>query len=156
MEPADTAGISCGPRCHDNDPWIHSPYLDQVRRADGSGALFVPPMETARPPYRVVGTAFEDWRLEQIQPADNGCVACHRIGTGGSCSTFARYAGGDGASMPLTEHARTFPQSHWMPPGGAGSVEDWEATWRADLQQILDCCDDPSDPACNRSDLPAE
>ena len=159
LDPADTARISCGPRCHDNDPWIHSPYIDQVHRADGSGALLVPSLTDLDQPYTVVGTAFSGWELpfQQIRPDGNGCVACHRIGTGGTCSTFARYAGGgDAGFLPLSDHARTFPNSHWMPPTGATSEAEWAAEWEDDIDQLLSCCSNPFAAGCNLSGIPME
>lgn len=155
MQPADTANISCGPRCHDNDPWIHSPWIDQVRRTNGR--LVVPAIDDpVNSPYTVVGTAFSWWQLEQIKPDGNGCVSCHRMGLGGSCSTFTSYASGDPDWLPVTDHVQAFPLSHWMPPGASGSEDDWEATWRDSVAEILSCCNNPNATACNRQDIPSE
>jgi hypothetical protein len=155
LPPGSTAGIACH-RCHDNDPWIHSPWIDQARHPLDPSRTLVPPGGGRDAPYVVVGRAFRAWEkdLRHLNPAGNGCVACHRIGTGGTCGAFARYSTGDAGFYPVSDSAAAFPASHWMPPGAAGTEAAWDAVWGDDIAEIIACCGNPGDPACGTEAIP--
>jgi hypothetical protein len=159
--PEFTARIRCN-RCHGADPWIHSPWIDQVRVP---GAPWVPnsPRVALVPwtngndtPYHVVGTAFEDWQLTHIRPEGNACTTCHRVSPGEACRDFVRYStGGTPDFMPVAASARVWPTSVWMPPDTSADESDWEQAWRPHVDQLLACCSDPDAEECRRTDTPA-
>ncbi|MBV8976934.1 MAG: hypothetical protein JO261_07855 [Alphaproteobacteria bacterium] len=81
--PAATENIKCG-ECHDNGPFIRSPYLAHLK--DVAGAQNVLPgshMDSFNSevwPYAFVGEDFKDWKAWQIQAAGTPCNDCHRMG----------------------------------------------------------------------------
>jgi len=98
--PAETAGIRCV-HCHDNGPFIRSPYLAQlgqvwpyfgdpshptVPAADNNylpgtlaGDRFGPWNKTM--PYSFVGLDFQSWEAYSLtNSANSGCLTCHRMG----------------------------------------------------------------------------
>jgi hypothetical protein len=142
--PGPTADAGCH-RCHAADPWIHSPWIDQVPSRDLPGVPVVPATVGNDTPYHVVGTAFADWQLAHFDLPDNGCTACHRIGAG-ACGGLVAYAVGDPSPAPLTPGVDGVP---WMPPDPID-----QTTWRTDADAILACCATPDDPACGRTAVP--
>lgn len=151
--PALTADIHCN-RCHGADPWIHSPWIDQMRSREDASQPLVPWTALGQPPYHVVGTAFSSWNLRHLAPEGNACLACHRIAPGELCEDGVRYASGEPIWLPLTDAGRAWPTSHWMPPEGAASQAEWESVWRPHVDQLLGCCRNPSNAECARQDVP--
>lgn len=164
LAPEVTGSIRCN-SCHDNDAFIHSPYVDQVRRAEnGQSVPLVPPGPNLKavPPeksrYFFVGAPFQDdisasWRWEKpmrFRPLGNACTTCHNIGTQRTCSYFSSVAGGK-PPTDVSQYGSTWPHSHWMPPATetSGMTEsDWTVDFAASVQQITDCCNNPAAPAC--------
>lgn len=164
LAPQDTASIRCN-SCHDNDAFIHSPYVDQVRRTvDGQNLPFVPPgpnLKTTPPEksrYFFVGAPFQEnypapWRWPKptrLQPLGNACTTCHNIGVHRSCEYFAKVASGQ-PPADISQYGATWPHSHWMPPGteSSGMTEnDWKVDFSASLDQITQCCANPTAPIC--------
>jgi hypothetical protein len=165
LAPEQTASIRCN-SCHDNDAFIHTPYVDQVRKiVDGQSLPLVPagPNLKATPPeksrYFFVGAPFQEnypapWRWPKptrLRPLGNACTTCHNIGTHRSCSYFAQIAGGQQLPTDVSAYGATWPHSHWMPPGTdmSGMTEaDWNADFSASLNQITQCCANPTAPTC--------
>jgi hypothetical protein len=83
FSPARTAGIRCG-ECHDNGPFIRSPYLAHL--ADIPGAKFTLPgshsmsFNDTGEPYAFVGDDFKTWKAYKIEIQGNWCTDCHRMG----------------------------------------------------------------------------
>jgi hypothetical protein len=81
-QPKDTAAIGCG-ECHDNGPFVRSPYLAQL--AQVPGATFKLPGSHSQSfndtePYAFVGDDFKTWKAYKIEIAGNWCTDCHRMG----------------------------------------------------------------------------
>lgn len=78
LPPSTTAGIGCG-GCHDNGPFIRSPYLNQVQ---GTNAL--PGSDdfgfNKNQPYAFVGKDFASWKAFKVEVEENECNGCHRMG----------------------------------------------------------------------------
>lgn len=165
LAPDATAGIRCN-TCHDSDPFIHTPHVDQVRKTvDGVTVPVVPPGPNLRadPPdksrYHFVGAPFQPesaarWEKPmRLKPLGNSCTSCHNIGVHRSCDYFARVAGGQLAPTDISQHGSTWPHSHWMPPD-TGSSEMTESDWRTNyaesLKQITDCCANPDAAVCRK------
>ena len=155
MTPTDTAAKNCN-RCHDADPWIHSPYIDQAKNA--SGELIVPRGDfgggrSGR--YSVLGAPFAAWQpvvavssTDTTDTKGNSCTSCHDIGSLGGCTKWAAMSTGR-MTMPngTTTEAQSFANRYWMPPhasAGATAINDL-ATWKSEgwekaTQHLLDCC----------------
>lgn len=153
--PSSTAGIDCI-RCHGADPWIHSPWVDQLRHPDDDSRPYVPSGADPDRPYWVVGTAFSEWndQLHHIRPEGNDCVSCHRIGVRESCERLVVYATGNVGGLPMSETGSAFPMSHWMPPASASNEAEWDAAWADDVQALLVCCRGPETEGCGLSAVP--
>lgn len=145
-------------RCHAADPWIHTPWIDQLHDLDDPGRPLVPSGADRAAPYRVVGSAFAQWNtdLQHVSPEGNGCVSCHRMGLNEACERIVPYATGRVASLPMSATGAAFPGSHWMPPGGSADVASWEAAWQADVSELLDCCRAPQQSHCGLAPVPAD
>jgi hypothetical protein len=106
--PADTAGMQCV-GCHDNGPFIRSPYLTQLKGTP-AGASEIPTILAAQAvaaaksppailpgsrdvswnsnqPYRFVGANFQGWKAyalsvqqSKLGLPSNECTSCHRMG----------------------------------------------------------------------------
>jgi len=153
--PTSTAGIDCV-RCHGADPWVHSPWIDQLRHPDHVERPYVPSGADPDRPYWVVGTVFADWndQLRHVVPEDNGCVDCHRIGLKESCERLVAYATGDVGGLPLSEAGDAFPMSHWMPPAHGLDEAAWQAEWQADVDALIACCRGPEAATCGEQAVP--
>jgi len=167
LRPEQTASIQCN-NCHDNDAFIHTPYIDQVTKVvNGSTVPLVPPGPNlkASPPeksrYRFIGAPFQEsvaapWRWPKpmrLQPLGNACTTCHNIGEHKSCNYFSSIAGGQINPTDVSQYGSTWPHSHWMPPDieSSGMTEnDWKLDFAASLKQISDCCTDPFAAVCRR------
>jgi hypothetical protein len=82
LTPKQTADIHCG-ECHDNGPFVRSPYLAQL--ADVAGAKDVLPGShdltfNSGEPYAFVGDDFKTWKAYKVEIKDNTCNGCHRMG----------------------------------------------------------------------------
>jgi hypothetical protein len=81
--PAKSAGIGCG-ACHDNGPIVRSPYLSQVKGADGKlllpGAKEPFTFNNSGEPYYFVGSDFASWKAFKVEVKNNECTNCHRMG----------------------------------------------------------------------------
>ena len=77
LSPSGTAGIRCG-GCHDNGPFIRSPYLNQVK-----GVNALPGSDdfsfNSNQPYAFVGDPFKSWKAFTVT-VGNECTSCHRLG----------------------------------------------------------------------------
>jgi hypothetical protein len=155
--PSQTADIGCN-RCHDSDPFVHTPYIDQVRTVSSTGVSrpVVPSNPTGK--YRFIGSqAFTDWRApEHFDLEDNSCVSCHRIGTQASSESFAKWATGEASTMQLSPRYRSYPNSHWMPPEEAEfmSSDDWNVQYQQSVLQLLSCNQNPAQAACRVKPIP--
>lgn len=103
--------------CHQADPWLHSPWIDQLRDPDDPSLPLVPLTASTDSPYVVVGDGF-------TQPYHDGapgnsCTSCHRP----QCDT--------GFAVPLGQLV--------MP----GPFEDsnFHDTVSTDLQELRDWCE---------------
>ncbi|HJZ86712.1 MAG TPA: PPC domain-containing protein [Polyangia bacterium] len=128
------SGIECA-RCHDADPFIHSPWIDQAK--DAQGRSVVPkmgeredfPIGANDSLYSIVNLAGQGWTMPQqlTSPEANACLRCHRIGSGQWLEWASRLDGTDNAFLSKTTPTyQQFRNLHWMPPDLAGLTE---ATW---------------------------
>ena len=133
--PHDTAGIQCV-GCHDNGPFVRSPYLAQLRdeprnRLPGTNAGPGPWDQrftwNRTLPYRFVGNDFQSWKSFSVTvpPTAEGaqCLSCHRMGMAKVGESFSSLGTamrlGNFATAPT--QAKKNPHSAdspiWMLPG---------------------------------------
>ena len=99
--------------CHQNDPFVHHPWVDQARLPSNPEEPMLPVL-TADSPYYVVGGS--DWDMRTIHIEDNACLDCHRIGM--ETDMLYRYNG--------------LNADDWMPAHHPGSLS-------ADYAELLEC-----------------
>jgi hypothetical protein len=140
-------------RCHSADPFIHTPWIDQVRVDTVSWEGYPLPMVPSNPlgPFSFVdagpGDYFEPWNfnLKHLDDPQNACTECHRVSPFsmlGLNSYATRYAGlslGQELTTPVNSDGWQTDQYHklpWMPPV---VVQDFyagqkvqDATWDQD------------------------
>jgi len=143
ITPSGTAGIGCA-ECHDNGPFIRSPYLNQVT---GTNAL--PGSDdvsfNSTQPYAFVGGDFASWKAYRVQVAGNECIGCHRLGannisSGGTARDFAIRA-----TSP-SESSKNPPSADspiWMPPLPVQTA--FNQMHANSAQQIHDCAQHVND-----------
>ncbi len=126
-------GITCT-SCHDSDPFILSPWIQQVAKLnewDSTGKYLVDLHGTFS------GVAGRPWVTKGIsapQPFTQftKCVACHRIG-GSTLHVIANGPGGLHAS-------NGFPDLHgFMPPGNADSAMWWPYVYNEAVFELDNC-----------------
>ena len=103
--------------CHQADPWLHSPWIDQLKDPSDPTQPLVPVTASVDSPYTVVGEGFAQPHHEGAP--DNSCTSCHRA----QCDTHF--------AVPLGELV--------MPAPFADSTTTGEVS--ADLEEIRDWCD---------------
>jgi hypothetical protein len=160
MTPAQTAGVGCG-GCHDNGPIIRSPYLSQVKGADGHpllpGAGDAYMFNNSGERYYFVGTDFASWKAYEVQVHGNKCNGCHRMGVNnvlsgkGTGRDFGIRATADSSDIndPLTKtllphkNKLSADSPMWMIPDDPdGSTLDKYTKANADAAQAIKKCAD--------------
>jgi hypothetical protein len=146
--------------CHDNDPFMYSPYLKSVDWRN--------PARVRRGKYFRVD--FDETPralgLKHLTAPDaRPCTSCHRLGQNNTCSLFTADSVGQKpagrpyqASVRGTADAPSFPLGFWMPEGLA---HETLAAWSADFGRARDtiarCCSAGPNAAaegCSWADLP--
>jgi hypothetical protein len=129
------SGIECV-TCHDNDPIIHTPWIDGAKDANGDPVLpkmgirdgFAEGFNEA--PYSLVNLEGQGWTMPKHITSEGAaaCTKCHRIGSGRWAKGWMkRMEGTDTRWTDLhTEHGMKFEHLYWMPPELEGIDE---ATW---------------------------
>jgi hypothetical protein len=109
--------------CHMADPFLHSPYIDQVRHPDDPDKPLIPIISGAsnpRPPYQIVSSPTQPYTTEL---PGNSCTSCHRP----QCTTLFDGQNGyalDELAMPAPFH----DLSTWDDPTSVAdraAVRDW-------------------------------
>jgi hypothetical protein len=151
------------PRCHDSDPWVHSPWVDGA--LDGSGHAIVP--RIGEDSAYSVGTKYSifaresflasdaqsqsDWKQPQFLANIGSCGSCHRIGANSTTTMWAPRSVGDSSqqSFQTTFLTQAFMQParlQWMPPSPPSRAD------QASLQMIASCAFNPA--GCSVQDVP--
>ena len=113
ITPSGTASIGCG-GCHDNGPFIRSPYLNQVT---GTNAL--PGSDdfgfNSTQPYAFVGADFAAWKAFKVEVVGNECLGCHRLGAN-------NVRPGQGTALDFAIRATAPTESQKNPPSAASPI----------------------------------
>ena len=179
------SGIECA-KCHDADAFIHSPWMDTAKLADGTTVVprigehpdFV---EGYNRPYSLIDQADQGWTIPRrlVSEEASACTSCHAANlgqwsspvqhpNGEGCVGFAcgsapwanRLVGEDASwTQKVHESHQAFEDVFWMPPN-AGEVlneDQWaESEYAAAVNFILECGANPDNPACIWEDAPTE
>jgi hypothetical protein len=162
--PSVVVGIRCI-TCHDSDPWMHSPYIDQVLGTDGKHIVFDgTKLGTWAGRYSVIGNrGFEAWpttyAIESTVTTDTegqSCTSCHNIGSEKTCEDWRRYATGT-APRGTGTTGRSFAHAYWMPPPLTPPLADvhaWEsAGFKRAAERLAACCANPTAAGCRRTQI---
>lgn len=153
LPPSSTAGIGCG-GCHDNGPFIRSPYLNQVQ-----GANALPGSDdfgfNSNQPYAFVGHDFASWKAYKVEVSGNECNGCHRMGVNsvradqGTAFDFGIRAT---AAGEISKNPPSAASPIWMPPAPVQVA--FNQTHANSAKAIHDCAKQfkedhlPSGPDC--------
>ncbi len=143
---ADVLAAGCG-GCHDNDPIMYSPFVGQVWEEIATNPLG---------PYFHIAPemGFDQWPTLALQPRDNTCLACHRIGIQETCGSLLEKATGLVAADGADARASRFPGNVSMPPLHAQTQIAWATIYQSSVDTLQSCCDNPEQPMCNLGPIP--
>jgi hypothetical protein len=128
--PSSTANVGCG-GCHDNGPFIRSPYINQVKDSNalpGSNDISF----NRDQPYAFVGKDFAAWKAFKVEIAKNECNTCHRLGVndtpvhtfpcspGHQCGTALDFA--ERATSSDEKSEEDMRDAHKNPPSAASPI----------------------------------
>jgi hypothetical protein len=160
------SGIECS-HCHDNDPFIHSPWIDGA--LDAQGHPVVPKMGVDPDfaigyndaPYSIVNAKAQSWTMEKslVSPEASACTKCHRIGSGRWLDWVSRLDGSDSYFKGVTTDAYLqFAKLHWMPPDLAAenlTEANWADSKYAKAINFIKACGQNAS-ACRFSPIPQQ
>ena len=124
--------------CHDNDPWIHTPW---IHRMDIPSAPLAPTW--------LVGADALGWPAQRrlVHPDAAPCTGCHALAEGRSCELALDAAGRKSWAMPVSTAFSAWPRSHWMDDFDHEVLQTryadaaaWDARWGAAVEVIAGCC----------------
>ncbi len=141
MDVRDVATVECT-HCHDADPWIHSPWIDQLK--DAGGHALVPKIGEdsaysiatkysifARESFLLTDRNGQARTWEQPQHlVDAGkCGSCHRIGSKAGLGEWTSRAVAHSSSATwfqtwVSDAYRTASKVRWMSPNASGATQD--------------------------------
>ena len=120
--------------CHMADPFLHSPYLDQVADPDDPSKPLVPVVAGAsnpRPPYEIINAPDGPYTTDL---PGNSCTECHRA----QCTTL--FDGG-GEDDDEGESSSGYNLDELAMPAPFHDLSTWDdATANADRQVVRDWC----------------
>ncbi|MFO0633720.1 MAG: hypothetical protein U0168_12790 [Nannocystaceae bacterium] len=135
--------------CHDHDPFIFTPYLQSTQWIS---------VAADKGPYsfaRLDGNAKSTGNSHLVSRQAAACTACHRIGSEGTCSSFAPNSLGLGkdATHEQSVHDAAMPGSpdwrlaYWMPGPGLAvpDFDAWDMLFGPARDHVLQCCAAPGD-----------
>ncbi len=163
LEPQSVANVNCV-GCHDNGPFVRSPYLAQLRNEtknrlpgtnEGSGPWDYRYQWNQTLPYRFLGNAFQSWKAYSVEIVSKGaagykCTGCHRMGV--SEANGVKSAGGTAQDFGIlaTKATQDHKNPHspdspiWMVPPNSIT---YDATNFNDANAIQKCGRSFADPS---------
>ncbi|MTI08355.1 hypothetical protein [Curvivirga aplysinae] len=136
--PQEVAKDGCG-NCHDNDPFMHSPYIGQVWDQVPTNPFGW---------YKHLGPDFKEWKHVSISTRGNNCTSCHRLGTQFTGGQATEEAIGIFPIANANENARSYPLNHSMPVGNPYSLEQWKTIYQHSVDRITECHEDNNASGC--------
>lgn len=165
MDMGSIKGQRC-PACHDSDPWMHSPWLDQAKDDQGHSVvpkIFEDSAYGLSTPYSIfgresfVGTDTEsqaNWKQPQHLTNVGSCSSCHRIGANMTTQLWAWRSIGETEDWQswLTPAFRSFANLHWMPTTPVDQATFASSPNGQSVRMIESCANNPS--GCTTEDVP--
>ena len=155
-----TEGDSCT-GCHDNDPFIYTPYLQSVMWEPG------PHIAGKYSHTRIDGSQGATVNMHLTSPEVAPCTKCHRLSSAATCEFLSPDSMGQNKALYSYEQAvldaadPTSPHwrlAFWMPGGPPEVVTyaEWIEGFGAAAERIAECCANPgvSSPACEWAPIP--
>lgn len=169
MNSDEIRGQGC-PSCHDSDPFVHTPWMDQV--LDKKTGRVLVPMINNDPDYKpttkysspwaesFMGTDSQSraaWAQPQFLTNVGACGSCHRIGAASTLALWAARSVGDASdsdfqSQWLTSAFRTFEKLHWMPTTPVTQAGWPSSPSMQSMQAIKRCASNPA--SCGVQEAP--
>ncbi len=158
------SGIQCG-KCHDTDAFIHTPWIDGAK--DANGRPVVPkfgvdpdmPLGANDTPYAIVNRRGNAWTMPKqvVSQQAAACTKCHRMASNGEWAQrwLARLDGTDSSWTNITTAFGLKPENkYWMPPSHAMTTDaEWNASqFKAALKHVQGCATSPT--GCQIVDIP--
>ena len=152
LSPTNTAGIRCN-RCHDSNPFIHTPYINQVKLTPEENTPIVP--SDKKGSYSFIGSqGFSGWEKPlHFKPTGNICTECHRIGIQNSINQFLNWSTGMSIPEGLSPTYQNYPKSHWMPPNAEATIEEWNSLYKQSIEQLISCREIPNQEVCQPQEI---
>lgn len=126
--------------CHDNDPFMYSPFIGQVWEQVPTDPFGW---------YKNIGPDFQAWpKPVSLSTRNNPCVGCHRLGVEFTSGRATEEAVGLVPIPNADDWARRYPASHFMPTGNFFSERQWAAIYSEAVTAILACHRDPAAEGC--------
>jgi len=160
--------------CHDNDAWMHTPYVDQVKDANavptvkdrGGTDDFDKDKVDTPDPYQLVDLAsLPGWpspvaiRTAKVKD-DNGnvndqeCTECHRIsGKGTETEKLWIDWTTDVSLVKQITPRTTVDAHHYMPQYSSATEADWHKSNDKHIKAIKCCAADPTKYGCAKYDI---
>ncbi len=159
------SGIQCA-SCHDADPFIHTPWIDQARQQDGTHVI--PKMGEHEnyalgfndAPYTIINTQGQGWTMPKqlTSPEAAACTRCHRIGDNRWMRDWMTRLNGTDSSWNgiVTDEYKKFNHAFWMPPDVDGlDAASWPTSdYGKAMQFIIGCGKTPG--GCTFAPLPVK
>ncbi len=144
--------------CHDNDPFVYTPYLQSVGWRSG------PWVFGSFQRVTLDGSLVSTGASHLVSPEAAACTSCHRITSSNTCATWApesigAYKGG-GYQAHVAQAAGDLdsPLWHlgtWMPPSPGTDGHAWHARNGAAAALVTACCLQPGVDQPATGDTPA-
>ena len=156
----------CSGSCHGNSPFVHSPWIDGAKRANGKpivpmiGTLPDLPISNPEAPYNIVAADKLGFSLPEILVSEDAaaCTNCHTLAKGSTLGNFTNWSTGTGSEYfgKITDYGKKFEISHWMPLNLDGVTDQTWATskYGRALDFIKKCDQNASGPTCEWANSP--
>jgi len=155
----------CTKNCHTADAFVHSPWIDEAKRSNGTS--IVPklgeqndyPISRIDRPYRLINGPAQGFGTSPQQTSElvAPCTTCHRV-AGAAFAEFSEWATGTGDAYfsKITDPYKKFEKSHWMPIRLDGLNESNYAgsKWDVAVKHMRTCTDNPNAEGCEFFGVP--
>jgi hypothetical protein len=156
----------CTGSCHAADAFVHSPWIDNAKRSDGTpivpkmGEHPAYPISDLEAPYKLVNGPAQGFEVAPQLVSEDAlpCTSCHRV-AGRAFAEFAEWSTGLGDNYfnKITESHKGFGTSaFWMPPRLDGyNAQNFEQShWRNAVKHISSCMGGAPGPECQFAPVP--
>jgi hypothetical protein len=119
--PSETVSNRCV-NCHDNGPFIRSPYLTQIKGVNALPGAGDNSFNKGQP-YAFVGKDLVSWSAYSVEVKGNSCLSCHRLGVAKGIEMYGKNKGTAidfgiraTAKSETSKNPTSADSPPWMPP----------------------------------------